>query len=489
MKPPDTPDAAALFDPERFRATGREVVDRLADYLARAAAGAGEGMPVLPWRDPTAMLEQWPADFGEGPSAEGGVLLDRVLAQSNHLHHPHYVGHQVSAPLPEAAIWSMVTSLLNNGLAVYEMGPSGMAIERALLRWMAGRLGLGGGADGIFTSGGSLGNLTALLAARQARAGFDAWGQGDHAGPPLAVLVGDQAHYSIRRAVQMMGWGEGGAVAVPTDARFRMMPAALDDARRRAEAAGRRPIAVVASACSTATGSFDPLEPIADWCAKSGLWLHVDGAHGASAALSPAHRPLLAGIERADSVVWDAHKMMLMPSLLTAVLFRDGGRSYEAFAQSASYLFDGSDPKAEWFNHGTRTLECTKPSMALKLYAALALNGTGPFARHLAATLDLARRFAARIQAAPDFELAVEPEANIVCFRYRPKDARSAGDLDAIQTAIRRRLLESGKFYLTQTRLPAGLYLRVTLINPLTRDEHLQALLEAIRDVVAERRG
>src|SRR5205823_3523239 len=116
------------------------------------------------------------------------------------------------------------------------------------------------------------------------------------------------------------------------------------------------------------------------FCAARGLWLHVDGAHGASAALSARHRGLLAGIERADSVVWDAHKMMLMPALLTAVLFRDGRRSYSAFAQEASYLFAEGPAEAEWFNTGQRTLECTKRMMSLKLYASLLCHGTGLFA-------------------------------------------------------------------------------------------------------------
>jgi L-2,4-diaminobutyrate decarboxylase len=175
---------------------------------------------------------------------------------------------------------------------------------------------------GVMTSGGSVGNLTALLAARQSRAGFDAWGAGGHGGPPLAVLCSAQVHYSISRALRIMGWGDGGAIAVPVDERYRLRAGELATAAARAAADGRRVIAVVASAGSTATGAYDPLGEIADFCDGSGLWLHVDGAHGASAALSPRLRHLVAGIERADSVVWDAHKMMMMPALVTGVLFR-----------------------------------------------------------------------------------------------------------------------------------------------------------------------
>ncbi len=466
----------AAFDAESFRTQGHRLIDQLADYLATAQQGGP--LPVLPSMSPEAQRAAWPASFPEHPAGDLSEILARVLAGSNHLHHPRYVGHQVTAPLPLAALCDMAAALLNNGMAVYEMGPVATAMEHHLVRWMSAQIGWGDRAGGVFTSGGSAGNLTALLAARQAKAGFDAWEAGDGGGPPLALLVSEQAHYSVRRAVQIMGWGSAGVVPVPTDARFRLRADALTDAWRGAERAGRKVIAVVASACSTATGSFDPLEGIADFCRAHDLWLHVDGAHGASAALSAKYRHLLAGIERADSVVWDAHKMLLMPALATAVLFRNGRRSHEAFAQEASYLFSRRDGDAPWYDIGQRTLECTKLMIALKLYVALSVHGTRLFADYVTASFDLARRFAARLHQAPDFELAVEPEANIVCFRYTPE---GDADLDALQQRVRHRLLADGAFYLVQTRLPAGVFLRTTLINPLTGDDDLAALLEAIR--------
>jgi len=373
--------------------------------------------------------------------------------------------------------------LLNNGMAVFEMGPAATMMERSVLQWMAERLGFGRGAGGVLTSGGSVGNLTALLAARQAKAGFDVWSEGAHAGPPLALLASDQTHYCVQRAVQVMGWGSGGVISVASDARYRMRANALPDALRRAQQAGRSVIGVVASSGSTATGAFDPLEAIADFCEANDLWLHVDGAHGASVALSERHRELLRGIERADSVVWDAHKMLLMPALVTAVVFRDAKRSYEAFAQQASYLFAESDPQERWFDVGSRTLECTKRMLSLKLYAALRVYGARLFADYIAATIDLAQRFAARLQAAEDFEIAVEPQCNIVCFRYLPPTLL---DVDTLQSRIRLRIVESGRFYLVQTRLRDQTFLRATLINPFTSDADLDVLVEDIRNAARE---
>jgi L-2,4-diaminobutyrate decarboxylase len=367
-------------------------------------------------------------------------------------------------------------------MAVYEMGPTATPAELAVVSWMAAQLGLPPTAGGCLTSGGSLGNLTALLAARQAHAGFDVWSAGVHGGAPLAVLCGAQAHYSVSRAVRIMGLGDQGAIAVDVDERYRVRPDALAAAYEHAESLGRRPIAVVASACSTGTGAFDPLPAIADFCASRGLWLHVDGAHGASAALSPRHRHLVAGIERADSITWDAHKMMAMPALLTGVLFRDGRRSYEAFAQEASYLFAAGrgEGHAEWFNLGLRTLECTKRMMSTIVHASLTSYGVRTFRDYVERCFALGAELARHITDAPDFELTVPPDGNIVCWRYTPP-GRDPARLDELQAAVRRRVLERGRFYILQTRLPPGTVLRATLMNPLTEDQDLTEMLDEIR--------
>jgi L-2,4-diaminobutyrate decarboxylase len=476
-------DVREAFDPETFRSEARALVDVLAAHLASANAREPS---VLPWREPTEALPSWTSLLDDANTGHGNAvaILARVVRESNHLHHPCYVGHQVTSPLPASALADLVTSMLNNGQGIFEMGPAGVPIERATVLWLAKRLGLPPGADGVFTSGGSLGNLTALLAARQACAGQDAWTMGAHAGPPLAVLASVEAHYSVRRAVQVMGWGAEGAWPVPVDERFRMRPDALEEAQRAAERAGRKVIGVVASACSTATGAFDPLGPIADYCAPRKLWLHVDGAHGAAVALSPKYAHLVAGIERADSVVCDAHKLMLVPSLATAVLFRDRQRSYGAFAQEASYIFAAAAEDVAWKDPALRTLECTKRMMALPLFVTLASMGPCAIGAYIEEMIERARSFADMVRDAPDFELAIEPECNIVCFRWVTNTGAQSAD---IQTRLRERVVRSGKYYLVQTTLPMGTFLRVTIINPRTTDDDLLGLLQAVRDAAASR--
>ncbi|HYW51231.1 MAG TPA: pyridoxal-dependent decarboxylase, partial [Gemmatimonadaceae bacterium] len=448
---PDEAQADALlraaFDPGTFRLDGAAMVRRMSAYLESALAGTDGA--VLPYSEPSAMLERWRTDFtsdatrsGQSPSEVLDALTARMLADATQLHHAGFVGHQVAPPLPLAALCDLAADMLNNGMAVYEMGQAGTAMELHVIRWMCETLGLGEHAGGVLTSGGTLATLTSLLAMRQARAGWDVWTEGNVSAPLPAVLVSEQAHYCADRAVRIMGWGAGGLVKVGVDARFRMRVEDLAPALARATQDGRRVLGVVASACSTATGAFDPLEPIADFCERHGLWLHVDGAHGASLALSSRHRHVLQGIERADSVIWDAHKMLLQPALVTAVLFRDRRHSAGAFAQDASYLLD-ADHEHAWYDLASRTFECTKRMMSFKLYATLAAHGPPLLDAYVTRVVDLAQDFAALLQQQDDFELAVEPQCNIVCFRHRPVEF--TGDdaaLDLLQAQLRRAVIE-----------------------------------------------
>jgi L-2,4-diaminobutyrate decarboxylase len=218
------------------------------------------------------------------------------------------------------------------------------------------------------------------------------------------------------------------------------------------------------------------------------VWFHVDGAHGASVLLSPQYHSLADGMELADSVVWDAHKLLSMPGLATAVLFRHGSHGYEAFSQQASYLF-GRHAFPE-YDLGLRTIECTRPMQAWKLWISFQLYGTRGLGELVTQKLDLARTFAARLRAQPDFELLTEPMCNILCFRHLPggvqPQASNRALLNKHQAMIRQRVLASGKFFLVQTLIGEALYLRCTLMSPHTSEQDLLRLLDLIRDCAAD---
>ena len=465
------------YDPERFRNDGHLLIEILADHLDATSRRGGRSLDYVP---PAELLERWSGTFPAGPGRSIVEIMPDLLRGSQRLHHPHFIGHQISSPLPSAALAELVSALLNNGTAEYEMGPVSNVMERRLIDWLGASLGFPGSVEGLFTSGGSVGNLTAIAAARQSIDGLDAWNQGLADMPPLAILGSDQAHYSNDRAARILGLGAGGVVSVPSDANFRLDPSALRAAHLRAEQAGRRVFAVIGSACSTSTGAFDPLDAIADYAAEHGLWFHVDGAHGAVAALSSKYRHLVDGIGRADSVVVDAHKMLQMPTLVTAVVFGRRGAADRTFHQDQSYVgFHAEEGEYPWWDSGLRTLECTKRMMALALYASLSEHGTDAFADHVTRTFDLARWFAGILRDAPDFEVAVEPQANIVCFRHLPGNVRAT---DEYQLQLREAVVHRGDFYIVKTRLPQGVYLRTTIINARTTEDDLLDLVKAIRE-------
>jgi L-2,4-diaminobutyrate decarboxylase len=471
----------APFDPELFRETGHRIVDLLSDYLGQIVTRPA--MPVLPWTDPDELAEYYAGKLRSGDPEPFTDYIKEVVERSNHLHHPRYIGHQVTSPLPLVALAQLCTTLLNNGAAVYEMGPVAMAMERSLVRMFSGMIGYGDDADGIFTHGGSAGNLTAMLAIRQAGSPYNVWEDGVRRELRTGFMVTDQSHYSIARNVRIMGLGDDALIKVPYDKNYRMRTVLLEKYYEKALMKGIRVAAVVANSCSTATGSYDDLEAIAAFCENHKLWLHVDGAHGMGVLFSDKYRRLINGIERADSVVIDFHKMLLVPGLNTMVLFRDGSRSYETFAQKASYLF-GKPAENEWYNSAKRTLECTKSSLGFVAYTAFRYFSRDFFCDYINSRYDLAARFTEMLQEHGSFETAHTPDANIVCFRYNPGGMDNE-ELNRLNASVRDSIIKEGKFYIVRTELEEKLWLRVTIINPLTTEEDLQMLLHTIGDTAA----
>src|SRR5450759_797640 len=463
----------APFNPEEFRKEGHKVVDTLSDYLKVALSG--NEMPVLPWNDPDRLVEIFSFDSGGGETEPLDSFLRRIIDQSIHIHHPHYIGHQVTSPLPVTVLAQFCTTLLNNGAAIYEMGPVNMAMERNVINRFGSIMGYTTRYDGIFTHGGTAGNLTAMLAARQAKTDYNIWEEGvtDHNRP--GFMISEQAHYSIGRNVKIMGLGNDSIIKVPVDSHFRMRTDMLEELKTMAEKKGIKVISVAAGSCSTATGSYDDLETIADFCEKYGLWMHVDGAHGMGVLFSDKYKKRVKGIERADSVVIDFHKMLLVPALNTLVMFRNAERSYETFAQKASYLFQKSQNNV-WYNSAIRTIECTKSALGIIAYTAMKYYGNNYYKEYINSRYDLARTFAQMVKSDKQYELATEPESNIVCFRYAPEGHNDLV-LNQINLSIREKIMKEGSFYIVQTELGGKIWIRLTIINPVTSEDDLKALL------------
>ncbi len=398
-------------------------------------------------------------------------FLERYLSYSTRLHHPGYMAHQVAVPDFPAALGDLVHGVIHNPMALYEMGPSAVAVELAVINWMLMKVGWGEG-SGVLTHGGSLANLTALLAAR-AVAAPDAWEAGSNGG--LVILAPPNSHYSIRRAASIMGLGTKAVLAIDVDENEVIVPDRLPGVLQRTKEDGKKVVALAANACATSTGLYDPLEELGRLCREEGIWLHVDGAHGATALVSEKERGLLRGVDLADSLTWDAHKMLRTSGLCTSVLFRDRLSLDRAFSQEASYLFYGENEKGVDLIH--RTIECTKAGLGLKVFLNLAWRGERGIARYVEEQYSLTRRIHRQIQARAGFSCPYLPESNILCFRYE-------GD-DILQVSLRERLLEEGRFHITSTEIHGKRYLRLTVMSPQTTEETVEELLDAIERIVA----
>ena len=465
-----------LYSPESFRKLGHVLIDQLADYLnAVPEANAN------PQHQPEEMLDGY-RDVLAG-ALEPQAFFDNYVKDSLHLHSPRYMGHQVNPPAPITALADMVNGIINGSTAIFEMGSTGAVMERLVIEKFAGLLKLERTAGGFLTNGGTLANLTALLAARAAMwPQDDVWSGGNDNVRPC-VLVNEEAHYCIDRAVKIMGWGEAGIINIPADDNFRMRTELIDEAMLKAKADGLTPIAIVGSACTTSTGSFDDLAAIAEAAKAHQLWFHVDGAHGAPVRLDSGRKHLLDGLELADSLIMDFHKMLMCPGLTTGVFFRKGSDAYRTFHQKADYLLSFDTNEEDWYNMGRRTFECTKNMMSLRVFSLLAIYGEQVFTDYVTTVNGIAEAFAATVKANPDFELALEPDCNIVCFRFRPAgQAQSADDLNRLNAMVRAQLVADTKFYIVQTRLRGQLYLRCTFTNPLTPKEHLKELLKKLAE-------
>lgn len=464
----------------------KKILPILENYIETSMAGQGKVLKqeLASNLSKKLRLEHW---IKNGGINDGNVsdFLHKYLANSQRMHHPHYIGHQVSSSHLGSAVADFIAGVINNPMAIYEMGPAGAVIEQTLINWMLEKAGwfVGdgiddfsqhkGGGSGVLTHGGSLANLTALLAAR-AKIAPEAWDEGSPS--DLVVMGSEVAHYSIARAISIIGMGKKNMVSVPTTDMEVLRPECLEDSYKKTIDSGKRVMAVVANACATSTGLYDPIDEIGQFCNEHQLWFHVDGAHGASALISNREKHHLNGLHRADSMIWDTHKMLRTTTLCAAVLFRDSESLAMTFQQKGSYLFH--DKEKPGFDLMPYTVECTKAGIGTKLFWVLAAEGESGLEEYIDNQYSVTRKFYDLISMQPDFECPYYPEANIICFRY--KNGESGNDY---QLGLRNELVKRGNFYITSTEMNGVRYLRMTVINALTKVDHIRDLLHEIREI------
>ncbi|WP_128477225.1 pyridoxal phosphate-dependent decarboxylase family protein [Halorussus pelagicus] len=464
----------------------REAVERASEAVVEAFAENAtpySGESSASHADRLSAVECLP-DEGQGLDATLNGVADRVLSRSVGVSDPKCVAHLHCPPLVPALAAETALAATNQSLDSWDQSPAATHVERRMVEQLCELFGYGPGGDGVFTSGGTQSNFQALLLARnwfaRERYGRRVKETGlPHRAKAMRILCSEAAHFTAEQAAAHLGLGENAVVTVPTDDGYRMDPDALDatlaDLRERDE----DPFALVGTAGTTDFGSIDPLDALADRAAEHGLWFHVDAAYGGALALSPTHREKLAGIERADSLAVDFHKLFYQPISCGALLLGDGDR-FDLIERSAEYL-NPEEGDLDAPNLVSKSVQTTRRFDALKPYVTFRALGRERLAELVESTLDLADDAAAMLADAPDFEVLNDPTLNAVVFRYRPEGVgdERAGRLNA---AIREALLRSGDAVVGRTEVEGTTSLKLTLLNPKTTVGDVGDVLDAVRN-------
>ncbi|HLU65923.1 MAG TPA: pyridoxal-dependent decarboxylase [Kofleriaceae bacterium] len=464
----------------------RDVLDALDEHLR--FAGPDRAAERSAWRP--ALEAPLPRE-GLGAEAVIAALRDLVAARGLRLGAPGFLGWIATAPPVVPATAALVGAVA--APQRWWVHPAGFLEEQAR-RWLAELLGLPPATAGALVSGGAAANLLCLAAARQRageRRGGDPAADGLACVPEPRLYAGDTAHHVIERAAALLGLGRRALVRLPRPRRrgATVDVAALARALDHDRAAGRTPIAVVATAGDASTGAVDPIAEMAELAAARGVWLHVDGAYGAFAVLDPRGRERVGDLAAADSLAVDPHKWLAAPVGCGAAFVRDAGVLERALALPRApyleYVRRGEGDPASAFDQlgegrADHTLEHTAPARGLAVWAALAEIGAAGLAARVARHLDCARRVAERARAEPELELLAEPALSIVCLRYRPPGVKDSAALERTTRAVLAAVRARGRVIPSSTRVDSKLAIRACFLGPRTALADADALVEEI---------
>lgn len=419
---------------------------------------------------------------GIGTSSAIDEIDELFLKHAVWFHHPAYAAHLNCPVVVPAVAAETVLAAVNPSVDTYDQSTAGTLMERRLISWIAARAGFAHG-DGVFTSGGTQSNLHALLLAREAALGLHAAPRTELL-PRLVVLATASSHFSVAKSALLLGLADDAVIEVAGDGEGRMDPGALRDALTAAGAAGRIPMAVVATAGTTDRGVIDPLADIADACDEHGVWMHVDAAYGCGLLVSPRRRQLLDGIERARSVTVDFHKSFFQPVSSSAVLVRKP-IDLSAGAWHADYLnpLENEEP-----NQVDKSLQTTRRFDALKLWVTLRALGADRIGELFDAVIDLAAQVHDEIASDPELELVGRSQLSTVLFRACPTGT-DAAQQDALVIGVRRVLFESGRALVAKTVIDGRPCLKLTLLNPEATTADVRGILAMVKDAAAALAG
>jgi aromatic-L-amino-acid decarboxylase len=490
------PDRADGFAPEsgdmsaeEFRRFGREAVDFLADYLSHV-----ERYPVLAQVRPGELREQLPAAPPRTGEPMSEILADvsrLVVPALTHWNHPSFFAYFATTASAPGILGELLSAAFDAKGMLWRTSPASTELEEVALDWLRQLLGLPAEFGGVIYDTASVATMHAVAAAREALAlrvredGMS--GRADL--PLLRVYASEQAHSSVEKSLIALGLGQRSLCKVPADAEFRMDAAALKGLVEKDRAAGALPFCVVATVGTTSTTSVDPVPAVADVCERERLWLHVDAAYAGSAAVVPEMRHVLAGCERADSLVTNPHKWLFTPFDLSALYSRRLDVLRRAFTLTPEYL--RTTEQGEVRNGSDYGVQLGRRFRALKLWMILRYFGHEGLAARIREHCRLAREFAGWVEGSGDWELLAPVPFSVVCFRARPgnegeAEGARAARLDALNGRLMDAVNATGEAFLSHTKLNGVFTLRLAVGNIRTEERHVGRAWELLNEKLAE---
>src|SRR6185295_12611105 len=454
----------ADMTPAEFRQWGHQFIDWIGEYLAHP-----EQLNVLSQVKPGDVRRQLPVLPPEQPESMSGVLkdLDTVIVPGlTHWNHPDFFAYFPNTGSGPGILGELLCAALNVNGMVWRTAPAVTELEEHVLGWLRELIGLPKSFKGFVHDTASISTFHALAAAREAiseRSVRDE-GIGGPDAPRLRIYASEQAHSSIEKGAMAIGIGRRGLVKIATDAEFRMDPAALDAAIQRDLKEGKRPFCVVATVGTTSTTSIDPVPAIADICERYGLWLHVDAAYAGSAAILPEMQYILAGCDRAASLVTNPHKWMLTPVDFSAFYCRRPDMLKRAFSLTAEYLTTAEGEEVT--NAMDYSLQLGRRFRALKFWMVIRYFGVDGLRDVIREHIRLGKLFASLVKTDARFEIAAPVPFSSVCFRLKAADADNQSLIDRVNA--------TGKAFVSQTRLNGKLTIHFTVGNLRTTEQHVR---------------
>ncbi len=459
------------MSPEQFRDAGHALIDWIADDLAEP-----QRRPVAPRVSPGELVDKLPAAPPETAAPSETILKDferLILPHTVGWSHPGFMAYFAAGGSPEGALAETLMASLNNVGLLWKASPALVELEQVSLGWLAQWLNLPAEWFGMIHTTASEASLHAVIAAREARA---------ERGPldlnKLVMYTSEHAHSSIEKAMTALGHGREACRKIATDAEFRMLPGALDEAVRRDLEAGLEPIAVCATIGTTSVSSVDPVEAIADVAAGHGLWLHVDAAYAGPCAMLAEHAAYFRGVERADSFLTNPHKWMFSPMGVTAFYTSRPEALRRALGVAPEYLRSAQDPRA--VNFMEYAIPLGRPFRGLKLWYLMRSFGREGYQRLLREHIRWARWLAEQVDEHPSFERMAPTPFSLVCLRAKPAGADEA-ELNALNEKLLEAVNRTGEFFLSHTKLNGKLTIRVAIGNLRTSEDHVRRLWELLQ--------